>query len=81
MPRYNMPDHWEPPVPAWSVNFGGAQSLAVAYFGVGFNANGDQAIVYVANTCGGLCGKGYYVLLTESSGSWKIERDLMLWVS
>lgn len=48
---------------------------------VGFNASGDQAIVYVANTCGGLCGKGYYVLLTESSGSWKIERDLMLWVS
>jgi hypothetical protein len=48
---------------------------------VGFNANRDQGIVYVANTCGGLCGKGYYMLLTKSSKGWKIERDLMLWVS
>lgn len=29
MPRHNMPDDWEPPVPAWSVNFGGCPSLAV----------------------------------------------------
>jgi hypothetical protein len=34
MPRHNMPDDWEPPVPAWSVNFGGCPSLAVAYYGV-----------------------------------------------
>lgn len=34
-----MPDDWEPPVPAWSVNSGGAQSLAVAYFGVQSHTN------------------------------------------
>ena len=34
MPRHNMPDNWEPPVPAWSANFGGSPSLAVAYCGV-----------------------------------------------
>lgn len=39
MPRHNMPDDWEPPVPAWSVNFGGAQSLAVAYVGVQSHTN------------------------------------------
>ena len=39
MPRHNMPDDWEPPVPAWSVNFGGGQSLAVAYFGVQSHTN------------------------------------------
>ena len=48
---------------------------------VGFNANKDQAIVYAANICGGLCGKGYYVLLTMSGRGWKIEKDLMLWIS
>lgn len=48
---------------------------------VGFNADRKQAIVYVANSCGGLCGKGYYVLVTKDSGDWRIERDLMLWVS
>jgi hypothetical protein len=48
---------------------------------VGFNAHRDQAIVYAANICGGLCGKGYYVLLTMSSKGWKVERDLMLWIS
>jgi hypothetical protein len=34
MPRHNMPDNWEPPVPAWSANFDGTQSLAIAYCGV-----------------------------------------------
>lgn len=34
MPRHNMPDNWEPPVPAWSANFGGSPSLAIAYYGL-----------------------------------------------
>lgn len=34
MPRRNMPDNWEPPVPAWSANFGGSPSLAIAYYGL-----------------------------------------------
>jgi hypothetical protein len=42
MPRRNMPDNWEPPVAAWSANFGGSASLAIAYCGVQFHT-GDIA--------------------------------------
>ena len=42
MPRHNMPDNWEPPVAAWSANFGGSVSFAIAYCGVQFHT-GDVA--------------------------------------
>jgi aliphatic aldoxime dehydratase len=34
MPRPNMPEHWEPPVPAWSACLGHSASLVIAYYGV-----------------------------------------------
>jgi hypothetical protein len=48
---------------------------------VGFNSDKDQALVYVANRCGGLCGKGYYVLLMKSGERWKVQKEMLLWVS
>jgi hypothetical protein len=48
---------------------------------VGFNSDKDQAIVYVANVCGGLCGKGYYLSLVKSGEGWKVQKEMLLWVS
>jgi hypothetical protein len=42
MPRHNMPENWEPPVPAWSADFDGTSSLAIAYCGVQ-SRSGDVA--------------------------------------
>ena len=48
---------------------------------VGFSSGKDQAVVYVSNLCGDLCGKGYYVLLINSDKGWKVQKEMMLWVS
>ena len=48
---------------------------------VGFNSNKDEAVVYVANSCGGLCGKGYYVSLMKGEKDWKVQKEMLLWVS
>lgn len=48
---------------------------------VGFNSDKDQALVYVGNSCGGLCGKGYYVMLMKSDRVWKVQKEMLLWVS
>jgi aldoxime dehydratase len=39
MPRQDMPDNWEPPVPAWSADFDGTSSLTIAYCGVQSRSN------------------------------------------
>ena len=48
---------------------------------VGFNNRHDQALVYVARTCGGLCGVGSYFLLGKANGKWIFLRDEVLYVS
>lgn len=48
---------------------------------VGFNSDKDQALVYAGNSCGGLCGKGYYVMLMKSDRVWKVQKEMLLWVS
>jgi hypothetical protein len=47
----------------------------------GYNATGDEAVVYVAHGCGGLCGTGHLYLLSKRDGNWKIENRVMLWIS
>lgn len=46
-----------------------------------YNSAGDEAIVYVSHSCGGLCGTGHLYLLTRRSGVWKMTNRLMLWIS
>jgi hypothetical protein len=41
----------------------------------------NQALVAPSHGCGGLCGAGYYVLLTKKDGVWKVEAKRMTWVS
>ncbi len=48
---------------------------------VGFNRAGDEALVSTAWMCGSLCGEGRYILLRKKHGLWKIEADVMTWVS
>lgn len=48
---------------------------------VGFNARHDQAFLYAARSCGGLCGAGEYVLLAKVNGKWEVRQEQELWVS
>jgi hypothetical protein len=48
----------------------------------GFSTDGDQALITVGNTCGGLCGAGFVVVLRRDHGShWRVTRAETLWVS
>jgi hypothetical protein len=48
---------------------------------IGFNKSRDQALVYVGNICGGLCGSGQFFFLIKERGSWKIKLSATTWVS
>jgi hypothetical protein len=48
---------------------------------VGFNADGTQALFYISNRCGGLCGGGSYVVMEKRDGHWVIEKEIEMWVS
>jgi hypothetical protein len=48
---------------------------------IGFNREMDQAFLYTARGCGGLCGAGYYVLLTKDDRGWKVQKKINVWVS
>jgi hypothetical protein len=46
-----------------------------------FNPTKTQALVYVGNLCGGLCGSGEIILLVKDDGTWKIKYSATTWVS
>ena len=48
---------------------------------VGFNSTRTQALVYIGNSCGGLCGTGYYVRLDKQGNVWKVTKNSMAWIS
>ena len=60
--------------------FPGSSGL-VSLSKIGFNNDHTQAIVYVANVCGGLCGSGEFVVLKKVRGRWVVDRRDQLWVS
>jgi intein-encoded DNA endonuclease-like protein len=47
----------------------------------GINIRGDQAVVYMQHTCGGLCGSGHYLLLVKKSGVWGVQEKFRAWIS
>jgi len=48
----------------------------------GLSADGRQALLTVTNSCGGLCGTGWVVVLQrEAEGRWRVRRAEMLWIS
>ncbi|MBU0496126.1 MAG: hypothetical protein KKA73_13700 [Chloroflexi bacterium] len=48
---------------------------------VGFNADGDEALVDMGYRCGDLCGAGGLYLLVKEDGNWKVREALMVWQS
>jgi hypothetical protein len=48
---------------------------------IGFNKSVDEALVYIGNICGGLCGSGRFFFLVKERGSWKIKLSATTWVS
>jgi hypothetical protein len=53
----------------------------VSFSRVGFDANGDTALVTMGFVCGDLCGSGGLYLLVKEQGTWKVQQALMEWIS
>ncbi|HEV7395722.1 MAG TPA: hypothetical protein VGN86_04355 [Pyrinomonadaceae bacterium] len=48
---------------------------------VGFDDAMTQALLTTGNTCGGLCGAGYFVLLEKKDGVWFVKNKIVTWIS
>jgi hypothetical protein len=48
---------------------------------IGFNHDRTQALVYIGNVCGGLCGSGQYFLLSKTGDAWTVLHSAVSWVS
>jgi len=48
---------------------------------IGFNKDSTQALVYVGNVCGGLCGSGQFFFLVKAGNGWKVKLLATTWVS
>ncbi|HET6975131.1 MAG TPA: hypothetical protein VFI24_02325 [Pyrinomonadaceae bacterium] len=48
---------------------------------VGFNAEMNQALVYIQHSCGGLCGTGNYMLLEKKDDRWQVVKRSMAWIA
>ena len=48
---------------------------------VGFNRSRSQALVYAAFSEDYLAGRGYYLLLTKTGGTWSVTRGMLAWIS
>jgi hypothetical protein len=53
----------------------------IVFSRVGFNAQHNEAFVYVGHSCGGLCGSGGYVSLKKLGAGWVIQKSEGVWVS
>jgi hypothetical protein len=48
---------------------------------IGFDASHRQALVYVGNSCGMLCGSGYVVLLEKKKHKWIATKTAKIWIA
>jgi hypothetical protein len=48
---------------------------------IGFNAAHNQALVYIGNSCGLLCGNGYVVLLDKKKEKWIAAKTAKIWTA
>jgi hypothetical protein len=65
---------------AYYKQYPGAQGIATLSR-VGFSADGAQALFYIKNSCGGLCGSGWYLIMEKRDGRWMIVKAIQKWVS
>lgn len=54
---------------------------AISFSRVGFNAKKDQALLYVARQAGFVNGSGRYFVLSRKGDAWKIEKEVIMWLS
>jgi hypothetical protein len=48
---------------------------------VGLSADSTQALLFLNNTCGGLCSTGMYVVMEKRDGHWVIGKEIEVWIS
>lgn len=60
--------------------FPGATGI-ISFSHPGFDRKLDQAIVFAAFVCGGLCGGGTVYVLRKVHGRWKVVSTAVVWVS
>jgi hypothetical protein len=53
----------------------------IALSRAGLDSSGNQAIVYIAHSCAGLCGSGHYMLLVKNGQRWIVRKKFMAWIS
>jgi hypothetical protein len=53
----------------------------ITFSRVAFSEDGTQALFYLSNHCGELCGTGMYVVMEKRDGSWAIEKEIEMWIS
>jgi Alpha-L-rhamnosidase N-terminal domain len=53
----------------------------IDFSNVGFSHEMDQVFLYTGRICGGLCGAGYFLLLTRDRCGWKVQDRINVWVS
>src|SRR5262245_28680660 len=62
------------------MRFPGSVGL-IALSRAGLNSSGNQALVYISHSCGGLCGSGTYMLLVKNKQRWIVKKKFTAWVS
>jgi hypothetical protein len=66
--------------PAYYKRFPGSPGI-LTFSRVGCSAVGTQALFYLTNRCGELCGTGMYVVMEKRDGRWVVETEIEMWVS
>lgn len=66
--------------PSFYKRFPGSPGI-MTFSRVGFSEDGRQALFYLSNHCGDLCGTGMYVVMEKHNGTWAIEKEIQMWIS
>jgi hypothetical protein len=66
--------------PKYYKEYPGAQGH-LALSRVGFSPDGKQALLYVSNSCGGKCATGSYVVMEKQGTTWKVVKEIFMWMS
>jgi hypothetical protein len=59
----------------------GPSSVIVRFSRVGFNCDHSEAMIYVSESCGSLCGGGWYVLFRKEDQAWRVSEKYLIWIS
>lgn len=66
--------------PKYYKQYPGAQGF-LTFSRVGFSPDGEQAMFYVANNCGGKCASGSFVVARKHDAKWGIVKEVVFSVS